>query len=310
MALMDVGETSHARRFIECMKKSAQLECPELAGGCGSDDNFVPMTCDSRLCPECGDRRVGKVASRYGPIVASWDHPTMIGVGLPKRVEPDRESLERAVDALRGAFGRLRRKVIPPDGPGWTWADWRSKLFRVGAKELALELEGEYVSQGRGIPFSEIVRTGFYAIDVKQQEDRRLNVHMHIVADSPWLPQAALSHLWDELLAAPVVDVRRVDGRGSKDAEKAALEVAGYAAKAPNYQRAEDKAEYLLAIKGNKLVQPFGDLHGNSPDMEGRLHCSTCERAPGYWNYIAIVDGGYDNMVPDWKLDVDRPPPA
>lgn len=302
MALIDVDETNHARRFVDCMRKSAQLECPPIAGGCGSNDNYVPITCDSRLCPECGRRRAGQVASRFGPVVSSWDHPTMIGVGLPKRIEPDQDSIETAIDALRGAFGSLRRRVIPPKGDGWSWVQWRSALVRVGSYQLARRVQREYVDKGRGIPFTEIVSSGFYAIDVKQQDDGNLNIHLHIIANCPWLPQAALSRMWDELIAAPVVDVRRIDGRGTRDAEQAALEVAGYAAKAPSYNTAEDKAEYLKAVKGNKLVQPFGELHGDTPERGGRLHCSECKQTPGYWNYVEIVDGAYDNMMQSWEV--------
>jgi hypothetical protein len=250
------------------------------------------------------------VAAKYGPVVQSWDHPTMIGVGLSDRVDPDHESLEKGINALIGAFGRLRRRVVQPSGPGWNWSDWKSSLIQVGEKELARRLQKRYVSQGRGIPFDEIVPRGFYAVDVKEQDDGRLNVHLHILVDTPWLPQAALSHKWDELLAAPIVDVRRVDGRGEKDAQEAALEVAGYAAKAPQYETAEAKAQYLKAVKGRKLVQPFGDLHGNTPEVVGQLVCSECGETPAWWNYVGMVDEEIDNMGSDWVEDGDRPPPA
>lgn len=309
VALVEAGEVAHARRFAICMRKSAQLECPPMAGGCGSRGNYVPITCDSRLCPECGKRRQGQNVAKYGPVVAGWDWPTLVTLTSPGRVQATAEDIEAAHERLRNAFGRLRNRVVPADGPGWSWTDWRRKLIMAGARKLARAWELQYVDQGRGIPFNEVMQSGFYAFDDKEQPDGRLNIHIHIAADVPWVPQAALSHMWEELIGAEVTDIRRVDGRGGQDAEKAALEVVGYAAKAPEFSSTEAKVEYLKAVKGSKLVQPFGALHGNTPDIHGRLRCSECDAAPGYWDYVDIVNGTYDNMRGDWRADGDRPPP-
>lgn len=311
LALIQVGEVSHAKRLANCQRKSVQLECPELAGGCGSDDNFQLITCDSRLCPTCQDRSLGQKANQYAAVVAGWDHPSMVRLSLPKRVDPTVEDLERGIDALRGAHGSLRRRVVPANGPGWSWGEWRSKLCMVGARDLARRWQKRYVDQGRGIPFKEVVPTGFYGIDLKQGSDGSVNVHMHILADIPWVPQAALSHLWDELIAAPVVDIRRIDGRGDQDAIDAILEVVAYAAKPPEWQTVEDEVAYFQALKGSKLVQPFGELHGNTPTMPGRLCCADCGQAPRWWHYKGIVDGAYQTMsLLGSSADGDRPPPT
>lgn len=281
-----------------------------MAGGCGSDDNYLLVSCDSRLCPECQDRVMGQKANQYGVVVAGWEHPTMLRLSLPKRVEPTEEAISRAVDALRGAHGSLRRRVIPADGPGWSWQEWKAKLCMVGARDLARRWQKRYVEQGKGIPFKEVVPTGFYGIDLKQGEDGSVYVHMHVLADIPWLPQAALSHLWDELIAAPVVDIRRVDGRGPEDAINAAMEVVAYAAKPPDWETIEGEVAYYQAMKGSKLVQPFGELHGNTPVMPGRLCCADCGEIPPWWNYIGIVNGAYQTMhLMGASADGDRPPP-
>jgi hypothetical protein len=307
LALIGAGEPAHAKRLANCKRQSVQLECPTMAGGCGSDENYVPVSCDSRLCPDCMKRRQGQLADKYGPVVGSWDHPTMLRLGSPKRVEP--ENLERAIDALRGAFGRFRRRKVPPDGEGWTWNDWKRSLRMVGRHDLARHLQKRYVEQGKWIPVDELLRAGFYAIDVKQKQDGLLNVHAHVLADVPWIPQEVVSHLWGEIHAAPVVDIRRVDGRGEEDMEEAVMEAVGYAAKAPEFQTPEAEAEYLTALKGSKLVQPFGDLHGNAPSHGGELRCCECEESPAYWNYLEVVDGVYDTALTGSAPDGDRPPP-
>ena len=304
IALIQAGEVAHARRLAECNRKSVQLEC----GDCGSDENYVPVSCDSRLCPDCMNSKMGEVAHQYLPAIEAMDNPTMLRLSLPSRVEPDPESVERAVDALRGAFGRLRRRVVPANGDGWSWGPWKSVLQAMGHDDLARRWQTRYVEQGRGIPMDEILRSGVYGIDIKQQDDGRLNVHTHIIADVPYLPQAALSELWDDLIDAPVVRIERVEQQGSSDEETALMEVVGYAAKAPEYESVDDEVAYLKALKGSKLLQPFGDLHGNTPPAPSELTCYTCERIPRSWGYLGVVDGRYETATVGGP-DGDRPPP-
>lgn len=326
LALIDAGEVAHAKRVAQCCRKSVQLEC----GHCESGENYVPMHCDSRLCPECSKRQMGLKAEKYRPAVESFEHPTMMRLSLPNRVEPER--LQTAIDALRGAFGRLRRRVIPPEGESvvedddggthrkrWVWADdggepadfyWKARLLQAGERRLAKRLEMKYVKQGKGIPFEEIVPSGVYGIDAKQGEDGTLNVHAHVIADCAFLPQAALASEWAEITNAPAVDIRRVQERGEQGAESALMEVVGYAAKPPEFQTKEQEVEYLTALKGSNLIQPFGELHGNTPAAEGILRCTDCEEAPAEWFYLGVVDERVSTAQAGAAPDGDRPPPA
>ncbi|MDN4015316.1 hypothetical protein QX233_22970, partial [Chryseobacterium gambrini] len=79
------------------------------------------------------------------------------------------------------------------------------------------------------------------------------------------IPQAALSSVWEDLTGAPVLDVRRIEERGDLDTESALAEVIGYVTKPPEFESVADEVEYLTALKGSRLVQPFGSLHGNTP---------------------------------------------
>lgn len=320
IALIGADEVAHAKRLAMCGRRSVQLECPELAGGCGSKDNYVPVSCGSRLCADCMDRKMGRTVEQYRGVVASFDHPTMIRLSLPNRVEGD--NLDRGKDALIGAFGRLRRRVVSPSGQHqgkrWVWSTdggdpadyyWKAALMGAGERDLAKYWEVKYVNQGRGIPFEEIVRSGLYGVDLKQKDDGRFNVHMHVIADAPYIPQAALSSMWDDLVGAPVVDVRRIDGRDGSDTESALVEAVGYAAKAPEFTNAEAEVQYLTALKGSKLTQPFGELHGNTPQVSGLLRCGTCEVAPAYWEYLGYCDHPYDTTSIAVHSQGDRPPP-
>lgn len=304
LALVQAGEVAHAKRLAYCNRQSVQLGC----GDCGSEDNYVPVSCGSRLCPDCMNSKMGEVAGRYLPVVEDWEHPNMLRLSLHRRFDPD--ELGEAVDALRGAFGRLRRRKVPHNGDGWDWKPWKGILHARGEHRLAGRWDRER-KQGRGIPMDEIIRTGFYGIDIKQGEDGTLNVHMHVLADIPYLPQAALSEIWGDLTDAPVVDIRRVEEGGGQDEESALLEVIGYAAKAPEYESVDDEVAYLQTLKGSKLVQPFGDLHGNTPPSAAFLLCCDCGCSPDQWNYLGVVDGRYETVeVVGQGAGGDRPPPS
>jgi hypothetical protein len=86
------------------------------------------------------------------------------------------------------------------------------------------------------------------------------------------------------------------------------MEVIGYAAKPPEYESVEDEVAYLRTLKGSPLIQPFGDLHGNSPDTLSELRCCSCGESPEAWYYLGVVDGHLETAVVHGS-DGDRPPP-
>ena len=318
--LVMAGEVAHAERFATCMRHSVQLECPQMAGGCGSEDNFVPVTCDSRLCPACMNRRMGRAIQKYRLPVSSFDHPALLTLTIENTPDP-----ATGKEAVQDAFGKLRRRVIPAsgeversDGEGgtrtvrWVWktgddggepADfyWKSALCAAGRYDLARRLQKHYVDQGRGIPFTELIPGGLYGIDIKQQDRERYHVHVHALCEMPFVPQAALASVWEDITGATVMDVRRKKGM--------LAETVGYVCKAPEFESVEAEVEYLVALKGSRLMQPFGSLHGNVGGVPSLLQCSVCECAPQFWNYLGLVDEAYDNMTLATPHEGDRPPP-
>jgi hypothetical protein len=249
------------------------------------------------------------------------DSPLMVRVSLPERVRP--EEVGEAVDELRDALGRLRRRRVPAEGrhqgKRWVWSDdggapadhyWRSALLASGRHDLVrrwekrcVQYEWEDVTgthRGRGIPMDEILRGGVYGVDAKQGEDGLVNVHAHVLVDCPYIPQAALASVWDDLTGAPVVDVRRVEERGEASRETALMETVGYAAKPPEYETLDAAVEYAQALKGAKLIQPFGSVHGNVPALSGELLCAGCGLTPAWWDYLGLVNESIDTMGKSW----------
>ena len=304
--LVDAGEVAHARRLAACGRQSVQLECPEMAGGCGHEENYLPVTCDSPLCPDCAKRTIGQAVERYLPAVRSWTNPTFHTYTIEN--VPEAATGEEAV---KGAFGRFRRRTVPPSGSTerkgavkrWRWGvsgepadEWKPSLRGQGHGDLARRLQKRYVEQGRNIPLDELLRTGFYAVDVKQVGPDEFNVHLHVLADMPYVPQAALSAVWEDVSGSPVMDVRSVYGRDVDDLEAALVETIGYAAKPPEFEDVGSAVEYVTETKGSRMIQPFGALHGNTPDLSGCLLCSECELTPAWWEYRGVTSDRIDNM--------------
>lgn len=330
LALLELDEVAHALRLATCGRQSVQLECPELAGGCGHEDNYIPISCGSLLCGDCTNDRMGQLIEKWKPAVAGMDHPTF-GTFTIKNVEDAAEGREKVVEA----FARLRRRTIPFEGETvrdgvrkrWCWwrdrgkpSDrWKVHLQEAGAHDLARRLQKEYVRyewvdvtgrhQGRAIPFKELVKGGLYAVDVKQKEDGTFNVHLHVIMDAPYIPQAALSAVWEDLTGDPVVDLRRVYDRSGDGLESALAETVAYAVKSPEFEEFEDAAEFATETKGQALVHPFGSLHGAASNTSAALRCANCDMSPSWWNYKGLVDERIDNMGKDWEKDGDRPPP-
>jgi len=153
------------------------------------------------------------------------------------------------------------------------------------------------------------VSGGIYAIDIRQVDSSEYNVHLHAVVDSPYIPQAALSAVWEDITGDPVVDVRRIYDRGKESLQEALQETVGYAVKPPEFETLDDEIGFVQATKGAPLVHPFGSLHGSAEDGAGDLLCARCENTPAWWNYLGMVADRRDNMGKAWEVDGDRPPP-
>lgn len=87
------------------------------------------------------------------------------------------------------------------------------------------------------------------------------HVHLHIVAEGKFIPQAQLSAAWLKATGdSPIVDIRLIHGH-----DKAVDYVVKYAAKPlePATLRDHDRlCEAIMALHGRRLVLPFGSWHG------------------------------------------------
>jgi hypothetical protein len=343
LSLLDRGDVSHAVQLASCGRRSVQLTCPEHAGGCGCEENYVPMHCDSRLCPDCQDRKVGQNIEKYRQAVFDMDNPTFWTLTVENYDDPVQGRKE-----MMEALGKLRRRTIPFEGEieresgdgdtvtkSWSWwegakvediesnhTQWKIELQGNGQHDLVRRLQKEYVNYeytnitgthvGRNIPLDELTDGGIYGIDIKQKAPFEYNVHAHVLIDSSYIPQAALSAAWEDITGDPVVDTRRIYDRSEKESvAEVLMETVGYAVKPPEFEELDDELEFVEAAKGCPTVHPFGSLHGAGSSNEGAgLLCSNCERSPMSWEYNGIRNEALDNMGKGWETDRGKDPPS
>jgi len=318
--LIRQDDPAHAKRLASCGRQSVELEC----GDCGGS-NYVPISCDSRLCADCMQKRMGELIGKYAPAIAgSWSRPTLLTLTVPN-VEDAVAGKER----VQEAFGRFRRRVVPVTGESksgqkrWAWKQWmadgpvtdpwRGQVLQGRGREFVEAVEREYVDEDRGIPMDRLVRGGLYGIDIKQQSTERFHVHIHALVDMAYVPQPALAEVWRDVTGATgeageIVDVRRIRGGDREEIEDALAEVTGYVTKPPEFESVEDEVEVMLALKGSRLVQPFGELHGRTVEETAWLLCSCCDRAPERWEYLGVIDKVADEIAVETQGD--RPPPG
>lgn len=319
LELIRQDEESHAYRLATCMRQSVQLECPTMAGGCGHEDNYVPMSCKSRLCPDCQKRRLGREIGKYSQVVKEWERPAMIRLSLDGRRGDPSEAREELLEAL----SKFRRRKVPPEGSHqgvrWVWKSdgdvpakhyWKQALCSSGFHQEARRFERKYVDEGKWIPVDEIMPSRIRGIDQKQGEDGSWNVHAHIMADMTHFPQAALASVWEDCGGGPNVDVRPIREDPGHSLESAIMETIAYSCKAPEADGVESAVSLVTAEKGARLVQPSGELFGNVPDVDADLLCEECELTPSWWNYLGVVEEQIDNMGSTHGADSDDPPPA
>jgi hypothetical protein len=201
---------------------------------CCSDTVAYPMSCGHRLCPVCMRRRSARLSVKVMNFIeGAW-----------------------FLVPVKGEKGKRERKYIKMKHP---------VLITLTEKNVP-SLDKKYFSGLRGrvtklrhrAIFQKCVG-GFYGIEVTyNSETKTWHVHVHMVADTPYIPQDKLSDEWLDITGNSfVVDIREI-----KDPEKASKEVAKYIVKPGNFLKNPKLIdEFLNAVKGARLVSTFGYYH-------------------------------------------------
>lgn len=278
-----------------------------LAGVCldcghGSDEpDGIQITCGFRICPECGQERQAELYARYADAIGDvLDDP----VRFLTLTVPNVSTLSRDdVDRLKDAWRSFRRRQITRDDlaevdDGWLWASAQ-------------------IDRGMSPTWGDVWTAGVYAIEASWNVATGWNLHMHVICQGRYAPQAAISYAWREVTGAQVVDVRNVDRTGD-----AVAELVKYVAKRPETERSqvtyelagEKLAELQTATYRMPLIQVWGDAHPNAPgpsitaaddDRDGPV----CPECGSDRFYLQISDPELYDIALRVAGNQDRPPP-
>jgi hypothetical protein len=127
------------------------------------------------------------------------------------------------------------------------------------------------------------VKGGVAVLEVKIGKDGLWHPHLHLLLESSYLPQQGLSHEWLAVTGdSYIVDVRKVSQE--KNELKYVCSYVGKPLDSSIYNVPEMLDAFVIAIKGRRLILPFGTWHKLSLESE-------------------IADGGvWVCMGPLWKL--------
>ncbi len=259
--LVKVARDREAENVAACGDWQAVRVC----AGCGFPARIgISSNCDHRLCPYCARARSSRAAKKVEALLPRFKHRPKF-LTLTIRSLPN---LDRGHISWLGACWRklLRRKVMEDCQGG------------VRSVEVTWNPEGAKRSK----------RTG----EVYNSEGG-WHLHLHALVDMPFVPHAEIQAAWSELTGDPDgswVDVRAV---AVGQEHSAACEVAKYVAKgvellaggrAFGVERTGPELvdEFLKAVAGRRLIQPFGhlwgvgDLEAEEKEEPGPCPCCGC----------------------------------
>lgn len=243
VALQDIGAAAQADAVRTCERRDILTDArpgpgqgaPILRVGKGGPGTWVPVVraryCDHRLCPWCCVGRSQRYAETLVPNVAEHfkAKPAMATFTIDDRPG---ERLSAAAARILDAFKKLQRRK-----------DWKAH-----------------------------VRGGLRSFEVtRNHAGGTWHVHLHVLLDVDWFAQEELLALWRECLTGDPegwvrlrgAPPRQVGGVNIKRVDDA-MEVCKYVAKgneAVGWPPA-DLRELLAWMRGRRLLQTFGCLHG------------------------------------------------
>jgi len=281
--------------------------------------SFEGHKCDCSLCPWCQAKRSKRLLKRLGPLVALMHEPKLWTFSPPNLLELDRETvgglgkvltkLHRQGFLKKVCVGGVRSIEVTNNGNGWNLhvheavdSGWVAQYPQTDIRWVS---EPYWSVVEKGWRQSDLVtrafvgkhwvierKAGRWVVEVKHPGLAR--EFTRLCQEVPGLRSPRLDFDLDNPDHWYFVDLR-VANRG------VAEELCKYVAKGSQVVRAGAGAvvEYLFAMKGQRLIQPFGNLYGVevegkqdesaelAPEREGDCPYDDCP-SPGVreWDFI------------------------
>jgi hypothetical protein len=154
-------------------------------------------------------------------------------------------------------------------------------------KEAVLKVGRAFRRMMRWVYYRAHVRGGLCAIEITNIGNG-WHIHLHVIIDADFLPQRKLSADWNKVAGGRMVDIRPRDP----------VTILGYTlkyiGKAPDIYRVDGghgpkrycgpaerwtrEQAYNAALKGIRMVQPFGTMYGKVKPGKRVLTCEACGR--------------------------------
>lgn len=240
---------------------------------CCGDTYAFAYHCDQRLCPVCMARRSAKLKERIlRDILPKMKQPKHIVLTVKNPKHIDKEFFRW----LRRCFTKLRHRKL-----------WREA-----------NVDG-------GVYNTETTRN---------YEMESWHPHLHILADVRWIDKKQLWEAWHDITGDSFnVHIKAVGYDKDQTPEDAAEEIAKYIVKPGRFLDDPDLVdEYLNAVKGMRLFQPFGRFCGMKGEDE--VQRPSCWCGKNEWEYVGDFplkevykdEYGHFRRDPSWR----PPPPA
>ncbi|MBI3604086.1 MAG: protein rep [Nitrospirae bacterium] len=224
---------------------------------CG-EKKRITIRCQGRTCPECRRADFWRLMKGYEGLAETMENPKLATFTVPNMKRLTKE----AFLSITRAFKKLFRRKF----------------------------------------YQERVRGGIFTVETTNHGNG-WHPHLHVLLDADYLAQRKLDADWKKLTGG-MVDIR------ARTPQNALPYMLKYVGKAPDIYRTDQnkglkrycspderiarEIEFNAAMKGIRMVQPFGSLYGKEKPVKSVLTCSTCGGTDwiSEWGLQSMIDAG------------------
>lgn len=267
-----VDSAKAGQRFEDCGSKYYLHQCDDPT--CRSVD-ISGSRCNSRICPECGKKRMGKIVMQNLDKLKSLEKNPHAKV-RPAHLVLTFKNVSAEKFNTREYHVWMRKCVQKFLNRKWIKARIKGGIYSIECKR---PVEG-YKTKKPGRETYEIAPGRLY------------NTHVHMLIEAEYIPNKAgrsriLSKIWHDITGDSYITYIKQ----KKNARGALVECLKYVLAPGNLGDARSYANYVMVTKDLKAYNTFGTFKGHfqltKKDPDFIKKCRFCETS---MNYLASID--------------------